>query len=151
MEESPEERLLGVLTSLRLMLTTYDLFLTNRRIIAARASSSLPAILAFGVAGLALTPGKPEARLGNYAGLTLEQILGGHRKNFEIPLGALDRAVLDGGRANVTMPTLTLWARGRKMMFAFTQSMWRKDQTQLNYAQELLFRLLGSRITFERL
>lgn len=108
MEATAEERLLGVLTSVRLMLTTYDLFLTNKRIIAARASSSLPAFLAFGVAGLALTPGKPDARLGNYAGLTLEQILLEHRKNFEIPLGDLDRAVLNGGRANVTMPTLTL-------------------------------------------
>lgn len=37
------------------------------------------------------------------------------------------------------------------MMFAFTQSMWRKDHTQMDYAQELLFRLLGGRITFERL
>jgi len=150
-EATAEERLLGILTSLRLMLTTYDVFLTNKRIIAARASSSLPAFLAFGVAGLALTPGKPEARLGNYAGLTFEQILFGHRKNFQIPLGDLDRAVLNGGRANVTMPTLTLWARGRKIMFAFTQSMWRKDQTQMDYARELLFRLLGGRITFQRL
>jgi hypothetical protein len=68
MDGESEERLLGVLTSARLMLTTYDLFFTERRIIAAKASSALPAVLFFGVAGLALAPKNPEARLGRYAG-----------------------------------------------------------------------------------
>lgn len=150
MEGGSEERLLGVLTSLRLMLTTYDLFFTERRIIAAKASSALPAVLAFGVAGLALTSGNPDARLGSYARMSLAQILSSHRKNFEIPLGQLDRAIFDGGRANVIMPTLTLWTRGKKMMFAFTQSMWRKDLAQLNYAKDLLSRVLANRIAFQR-
>jgi hypothetical protein len=146
-----EERLFGVLTSARLLLTTYDLFFTQSRIIAAKASSSLPAVLFFGVAGLALTPKNPEARLGTYAGLSFEQILSANRKNFEIPMGQVERAVLDGGRANVTLPRLTVWASGRKMMFAFVQSMWRRDLAQLSYAKELLSPLMGDRITFERL
>jgi hypothetical protein len=132
------------------MLTTYDLFFTDRRIIAVKASSALPAVLAFGVAGLALTPGNPDARLGSYARMSFAQILSSHRKNFEIPLELVDRAIFDGGRANVTMPTLKLWTRGKKMMFAFTQSMWRKDLAQLGYAKELLSRGMGDRIAFQR-
>jgi len=150
MEEETEERLIGVLTSVRLFLTNYDLFLTNRRIIAAKAGSAVPGVLVFGVAGLALTPGNPDRRLGRYAGLTLEQILSATRKNFEIPYDRVERAVLDGGRSNVTMPTLKLWALGKKMMFAFTQSMWRLDRAQMAYAKELLSSVLPSRIEFQR-
>jgi hypothetical protein len=151
MERETEERLLGVLTSLRLFLTNYDLFLTNRRIIAAKASSAVPGVLAFGVAGLALTPGNPDRRLGRYAGMTLDQILSAARKNFAIPYDRVERALLDGGRSNVTMPTLKLWASGKKMMFAFTQSMWRKDHAQMALAKQLVSAVLPGRIDFQRI
>ena len=151
MEGGTQERLLGVLTSLRLFLTNYDLFLTNRRIIAAKASTVVPGVLAFGVVGLALTPGNPDRRLGRYAGMTLDGILSDARKNFEIPYDHVERAVLDGGRSNVTMPTLKLWALGKKMMFAFTQSMWRKDHAQMAFAKQLLSAVMPGRIEFQRI
>jgi hypothetical protein len=151
MDGESEERLLGVLTSARLMLTTYDLFFTERRIIAAKASSALPAVLFFGVAGLALAPKNPEARLGRYGGLSFEQIRSANRKNFEIPMARVERAVFNGGRANVTLPSFTVWASGKKMTFFLTQSMWRRDLAQLGYAKELLSRAIGDRVTFERL
>lgn len=150
MEGGSGERLLGVLTSLRLTLTNYDLFFTTKRIIAAKASSALPGVLAFGVAGLAITPGKPEARLGSYAGMNLDQIAAAHRKNFEISMPEVERAVFDGGRANVTLPTLRLWTSGKKFMFAFTQSMWHRDLAQIGYAKDLLSLALGGKISFQR-
>lgn len=144
------ERLLGVLTSLRLKVTNFDLFFTTKRIIAARASSALTGVLAFGVAGLALTPGKPEKRLGDYAEMNLDQIASAHRKNFEIPLSAVERAAFDGGRANVTLPVVRIWASGKKMRFLFTQSMWRRDRAQISHAKELLALALGKRVSFKR-
>ena len=81
----------------------------------------------------------------------LDGILSAARKNFEIPYDHVERAVLDGGRSNVTMPTLKLWASGKKMMFAFTQSMWRKDHAQMAFAKQLLSAVMPGRIEFQRI
>ena len=83
--------------------------------------------------------------------MTCDQILSSARRNFEIPYERVERAVLDGGMSNVTLPTLTLWASGKKKRFDFIQSMWRKDKTQLTYAKELLASVLPGRMGFRRL
>lgn len=145
--------MLGVLASVRKGFTDYDLIFTNRRILAAKVGSSGVAQVApglVGLVGLSLSRSRQDAHRTRYEGLSVDQILASHRKNFEIPYATVERGVFNRGISMVTMPILTIWVSGRKLQFQFIKSIWRKDSAQVAQARDFLSTTLGPRMQFER-
>ncbi len=143
--------MLGVLTSLREGLTDYDLIFTDSRIIAAKVGSSGLAQAVGGLVGLALSRAGQDSKREPYAGLSVDQILGAHKKNFAIAYAGVERGVFSAGINMVTLPSLTLWATGEKFKFIFAKSVWKKDAAQVAQARALLEHVLGARVQFNRM
>jgi hypothetical protein len=131
-------------------MTDYDLILSDRRIIAARIGSSGLAQVAGGLVGAAVSLSGQDARRAQYSGLDLNQVLAAHKKNFEILLSAIEHGEFNAGISMVTMPTLSLWAGGKKMKFMFTHSFWKKNPGQIDHAKQVLQFALPGRIEFKR-
>ena len=145
------EQVRGVLPSARLGLTDYDLIVTDQRIVAAKIGSSGLAGAAGGLIGTAVSLSGQDARRAKYAGLDVNQILAANKKNFDVPLAAVERGEFNAGISMVTMPTLSLWAAGKKIRFMFTHSFWKKDEGQVAYAKDLLTSTMPGKIEFKRI
>jgi hypothetical protein len=145
------EQVRGILPSARLGLTDYDLIVTDRRIVAAKIGSSGLAQVAGGLIGAAVSLGGQDARRAQYMGMDLNRVLASNKKNFDVPLGAVERGEFNAGISMVTMPTLSLWASGKKMKFMFTHSIWKKNEAQVASAKELLASAFPGRIEFKRI
>jgi hypothetical protein len=145
------EQVRGVLPSARLGLTDYDLIVTDRRIVAAKVGSSGLAQVAGGLVGTAISLSGQDARRAQYAGMDLNQVLSSNKKNFDVAFAAVERGEFSGGISMVTMPTLSLWAGGKKMKFMFTHSIWKKDEAQVEYAKDLLTSAIPGKIVFKRI
>ena len=145
------EQVRGILPSARLGLTDYDLIVTDRRIVAAKIGSSGLAGAAGGLIGTAVSLKGQDARSAQYGGMDLNQILTSNKKNFDVPLAAVERGEFNAGISMVTMPTLSLWAAGKKIRFMFTHSFWKKDEGQVAYAKDLLTSTMPGKIEFKRI
>ncbi len=145
------EQVLGVLTSLRAGLTDYDLIFTDSRIVAAKVGSSGLAQAAGGLVGLAISRSGQDSKRDEYVGLSVDQILGAHKRNFAISYAGVERGVFSAGINMVTLPSLTLWVAGEKFKFILAKSVWKKDAAQVAQARALLERVLGARMQFDRM
>jgi hypothetical protein len=149
MQEQLQEGIRGILTSLVYKGSTYDLIVTDKRIIGAKVGNvGVPVNLATAIVLWGFDNGDTRLR-ERYSGLSLDQIADSHKHNFSVPLSAVDRGLFIAGVSHVTLPRLYLWVRGSKMRFLFGQSLFGKDQEQLNKAKEILSSALGPRLEFK--
>lgn len=79
------------------------------------------------------------------------QILASDKKNFVIPPAAVEPREFTADFRMVTMRTLTVRAGGRKRKFMFTHSFWKKDESQVAYAEDLWMKALSGRLEFKRI
>lgn len=131
-------------------LTDYDLIVTDRGLVGAKIGSSGLAQIAGGLVGTAVSLGGQDSKRLQYAGMSVDQILATSKKNFQVPLQSIQKALFNAGVSMVTMPTLSLWTDSGRMKFAFTHSFWRKDAQQVESAKNLLSTVLPGRIAFKR-
>ncbi len=144
------EQVQGILPSARWGLSDYDLIVTDRRIVGAKIGSSGVAGIAGGLVGTAISLQGQDAKRAQYAGMPVDQILASNNSNFQVPLANIQKGVFNAGISMVTMPTLALWTTTGKLRFAFTHSMWKKDDAQVASAKNLLSAALPGRIEFKR-
>src|SRR5947199_6431678 len=106
------------------------------------------AFLLGGVIGYTIGAGmsrRHEAQRARYFGLSVDQVFLSHRWNFQVALASLDRAEFNAGINMITVPRLTLWIGGRKVLFKFMHSYWSKDKGEVQYIREVLAKSLPGR------
>jgi len=144
------ETLLGVLFDLKIGLDDFDLLFTDRRVVAAKTGTSGMGHIVGGVVGAVILSALERTARDRYAGLSPEQILHAHKRNFAIPFASVESAELNGGIPSITIPSLTFRAGGKKTRFGMMSSFWKKDQASIANAKELLRVTLGAKAEFKK-
>jgi len=144
------ERFLGVIPNagfksrLGFKLARYDLFLTDRRMIVAKAGTIIPWLPGIGALAAAIPPASFQSRADRYEGRTFDQILSMKEGNVSIPYETVERAVLkEGSPGLLEVPRLTLWTGKGRQVFQF-------DRVELERAIGLFSIVLSGRLQVRR-
>jgi len=144
------ERFLGIIpnaafkSGLGFKLARFDLFLTDRRMIVAKAGTIIPWLPGIGVLAVAIPPASFQSRAARYEGRTFDQILSMKKGNVSIPYESVERAVLkEGSPGLLEVPHLTLWTGDGRKVFQF-------DRVELERAIGLFSMVLSGRLEVRR-
>ncbi len=147
MAAESEEKLVGVLTSLRIRTSDYDVLFTDRRLIAARTGSSSVAQIAAGMAGHAdLGSGDGTER---YVGRSFDDLVRADPRNIEIPYQSIRSVRFNAGISMLYAPYIRVHAADRNLTMILLGSLNRKDRAQISQAKGLLSRALGPKASFK--
>jgi hypothetical protein len=140
------EALVGVVEQLQNGITDYDLVFTSHRILVVkRGSSGFGGGVTGSIIATAMRAGQ-KSTVERYSGMSFDQVLASHAKNFQIPYAAVEKARLVGGISAVTTPRVQFWIGGKKVGFEFMGSLWIKNKGELKNAAALLQGAFGPRV-----
>ena len=150
MQHAQNETILGVIRELKIGFDDFDMVFTNRRLAVVKVSTSGYGVVFGGLVGAILTDLLNKEDRDRVGRTDIEGLVAADKKNFALPYGTIERMELNGGISAVTLPSITLRARGKKWRFGMTSSFWKKDQSSIANAKRLMQTTLGARAEFKK-